>query len=218
LHNNGLVGFIGLVISFIGLGVSFIGSFVGFVSLSLVSLGGLISDISLIGFISLSLVGFIGLSLVSHNGLSGLPGHVGLCLFGLIKLISLVGHTGLTGLNDFVGRILVGQIDLISVIGFSLIASSASAALLAYRPCDFAAATRRVGPIRCTSPNSFNGVSDLIRRISLVGQNSLISLIGLIGPIGLIDLVGLLDILWMPTTENMEFPRRGHYCYIRHAF
>ena len=23
----------------------------------------------------------------------------------------------------------------------------------------------------------------------------------------------VLDILWMPTTGNMEFPRRGHFCY-----
>jgi hypothetical protein len=28
----------------------------------------------------------------------------------------------------------------------------------------------------------------------------------------------LLDILRMPTMENSEFARRGHYCYIRHAF
>jgi hypothetical protein len=28
----------------------------------------------------------------------------------------------------------------------------------------------------------------------------------------------LLDILWMHTTENMEFLHNGHYCYIKHAF
>jgi hypothetical protein len=108
---------------------------------------------------------------------SGLVGHIdrisldGLKLFdlvgctglvGQIKLISLIGHTGLIGLNNFVEHILVGQISLIGVIEFGLIASSASAASLAYRPCNFTAATCQVDTIGCTGSNSFNCVSGLI--------------------------------------------------------
>jgi hypothetical protein len=82
--HTGLDGLIGLV------GhdciVSFIGSFVGFVGLGLVSLGGLISNISLVCFIGLGLVGFIGLGLVSR-----LIGLIGLISLGLVGIISLVG-------------------------------------------------------------------------------------------------------------------------------
>jgi hypothetical protein len=86
---------------------------------------------------------------------------------------------------------------LIGIIGFSLIVSSASAALLAHWPCNIAAAICQVGPIGCTSPNSFKGVSCLIGRISLVGQISLVSHISisgisrLISDNGLVAFIGL---------------------------
>jgi hypothetical protein len=68
-----------------------------------------------------------------------------------------------------------------------LIALSASAVLLAHWSCNFAAATHQVGPVGCTSPDSFNVVSGLIGQFGLSHINSLglISLVGLIGLIGL---------------------------------
>jgi hypothetical protein len=87
-----------------------IGGFVGFVSLGLVSLDGLISNISLVSFIGLGnrfisgIVGFIGLGLVS--------------LGGLISDINLVGFISI-GLVGFIGLVLVswiiGHISLVSV-------------------------------------------------------------------------------------------------------
>jgi len=114
LIHNGLVGrnylvdFIGLVghhdlIDFIGRNTE---ADVGFVGLGLVSLGRLISNISLTGFIGLGLIGFIGLGLVSR--LIGLIGLISLGLvvcwyhqprrlvgssaFGLISRVILLAH------------------------------------------------------------------------------------------------------------------------------
>jgi hypothetical protein len=136
--------------------------------------------------------------LINHNGIASHHN----CIVGcndLVDHIGLVGPIGHNGLDNFIGLglvgiiglslvSLIGKIGLSSVIGFGLIALSASAALLAYRPWDFAAGTHQVGPVGCTSPNSFNGVSGLIGQISLVGQISLIRLIShIIGLIGLKD-------------------------------
>jgi hypothetical protein len=129
-----------------------------------------------------------------HNSASGPAfGHnlaFGLIMaFGLNDLFTVIRRIGLIGLINFNG--------LISVISFGLVTLSASAVLLAHRPCEFAAATRQVGPVGCISPNSFNGVGGLI---SQVGLNSLIdlsfvSLAGLIDNISIIgsfiDFVGL---------------------------
>ncbi len=134
----------------------------------LVGQTGLVGDIGLIKLISL----------VGHICISGLVGFIG---FGLISLVSGFGLIGLSGISCLAGQIsLIGFIGLIGVISFSLIALLASAVLLAHRPCNFAAATCQVGPVGCTSSNSFNGVSGLI---SQVGLNSLICL-GLVGFIG----------------------------------
>jgi hypothetical protein len=82
-----------------------------FASLALVHIGlvGRINPACLSG-----LSGLVGLIDLNSIGLGGLPCHVGLCLFGLIKLIGLIGHTGLIGLI-----ILVCQISLIDFTSLS---------------------------------------------------------------------------------------------------
>jgi hypothetical protein len=162
-------------------------------------------DISLIGLIDFSLItinGFVGLiGLIGFIGHIGLIGHNGLFGFGLDDHNGFVDIFSLVGI-DFVGlKCLIGQfslinslalsnhwpISIIGIVGFGLIALSASAVLLAHRPCNFTAATRQVGPVGCISPNSFNSVSSLFGLISLslINSLSLISLVGLIGLIGL---------------------------------
>jgi hypothetical protein len=98
-HN---VGFIGLGVSFIslfiGLGVSFIGGFICFVGPGLVSLGGLIRDISLIGFTSLGLISLVGL--IGHISLVNLGSFSGINNYSLVKLIS---HINIFGLICFSG-------------------------------------------------------------------------------------------------------------------
>jgi hypothetical protein len=83
-------------------------------------------------------------------------------------------------------------ICLIGVIVFGFIALSASVVLLAHRPSNFAAATCKVGPVGCTSPNSLNSFSGLIGQIGLISHNGPIRFIGLnhVGFKGLIGLIG----------------------------
>jgi hypothetical protein len=118
---------------------------------------------------------------------------IGLRLVSLISLIGFcfIGINNHIGLNSVVS--LIGFISLIGGISFGLIASSASAVLLAHRPCDFAAATHQFGPVGCTSPSSFNGISGLISQVGLVNLGG-ISIVGLVdlGSISLVSLMGLI--------------------------
>jgi hypothetical protein len=130
VNKNGLVDRNDLVNhnGFIDLGVSITGGFVGFVGLGLglVSLGGLISNIRLAGFVSfvgLVLVGFIGLGLVNQ-----LIGLIGLISLGLVDIISLIGSSAsfahrLISLIGLIGLIGLGDLCITSLVG--LLASSA---------------------------------------------------------------------------------------------
>jgi hypothetical protein len=141
------------------------------VGLSLVSLGGLISDISL--------VGVIGLSLISHYGLVGFISlsisfiGLGVSFIGLsISLIGLGGHNGNISLIDL--DFVLSTRRLINFIGLGI-----------------------EGPISLIGLSGINGLIGQIGLIGLVGLSGfgLISLIGLslaglIGHISLTRLIG----------------------------
>ncbi len=168
---------------------------------------------NLVDHIDLNLFGHICLiDRVGHNGLVGfiglgLVGFIGLSLVSLIRQISLINLLPLS--NHW-------PIGLIGIISFGLIASSASAALLAHWPCNFSAATCQVGPIGCTCPSSFNGVSGLIGQISLVGQISLISLSGISGISGLISHNGLVGFIGLGLVDFIDLSLVSHVGLICH--
>jgi hypothetical protein len=132
--------------------------------------------------------GLVGLlDFVGHNGQINLVSHSGcISLVGINDINLIANKWQLIGLN---GRF--GDIGRNNIIGFVLIALSASVALLAHRPCNFAADTCQVGPFGCTGPNSFKGVSSLIGQISLVRLSGPTSISGLISHKGLVGFIGI---------------------------
>jgi hypothetical protein len=115
---------------------SVIGGFAGFVGLGLglISLGGLIGNIRLVGFVGFVLVGFIGLGLVNQ-------------LIGLIGLISL----GLVDLciTSLVDSSASSARQLIGLIGFVIAAKTISRRLKQ-------AAALRVGTLQSSATKIVN--------------------------------------------------------------
>jgi hypothetical protein len=161
------------------------------VGLGLVSLGGLISNISLVGIIGLSLIshygciGFIGLgvSFIGHGiSLFGLGGHngdisligldfvlstrwlidfIGLGIEGLISLVSFSGINGLIGQTGLISLVSLSGFGLISLIGLSL--------------------ARLIGHISLTGLTGDIGFISLFGYIGLIGHISHNSLAGITG-------------------------------------
>jgi hypothetical protein len=204
-HNGlGIASLVGLGVSLMGLGVSFIGGFVGFVGLGLISLGGLISDISLVGFIGLGLVSLVRLinhiSLVSPIGFSGIIG-----LISQISLVSLSGisgingrirHNGLVGLISLIGLVrCVGLIELIKLIGLG------NTGIIGF--IDHNGLIRHIDlfGFSLVGHNGLVSIFSLVR-LGFVGLNILVGLIGLVSLVGLvlghishISLVGLIGFI-----------------------